>query len=60
MITQPNWRTSSYTKSDTCVEVADNDPAEVMVRDSKDRGRAKIGIRPAAWTEFVTFVRRQA
>jgi hypothetical protein len=34
----PNWRTSSYTKSDSCVEVADNDPAAVLVQDSKNRG----------------------
>ncbi|MGW8887126.1 DUF397 domain-containing protein [Streptomyces sp. NPDC055749] len=54
-----NWRTSSYTQTDTCVEIADNDPAEVMVRDSKRPNRAKVGFRPAAWTEFVSFVGRQ-
>ncbi|KNE80626.1 MULTISPECIES: DUF397 domain-containing protein [Streptomyces] len=54
----PNWRTSSYTKSDTCVEVADNDPDKVLVRDTKDRGRGTISVRPASWSEFVDFIGR--
>ncbi|MFD3325768.1 DUF397 domain-containing protein [Streptomyces sp. NPDC058701] len=52
-----NWRTSSYTKSDSCVEVADNDPAKVVVRDTKWRDRAIVGVDPAAWAVFVSFVR---
>ncbi|WP_405391188.1 DUF397 domain-containing protein [Streptomyces sp. NBC_01102] len=59
MVVIPNWHTSSYTGTETCVEVADNDPAGVMVRDSKNRDRAKVGFCPAVWTEFVSFVRRQ-
>ncbi|MCX5395968.1 DUF397 domain-containing protein [Streptomyces sp. NBC_00102] len=53
MTTHPNWHTSSYTKSDTCVEVADNDPARVMIRDTKDRERGTMGVRPAPWAAFV-------
>ncbi|MEV0445704.1 DUF397 domain-containing protein [Streptomyces spectabilis] len=51
----PNWRTSSYTKSDSCVEVADNHPSKVMVRDSKNRDFAAIEFPPTAWGVFVTY-----
>ncbi|GGS82872.1 DUF397 domain-containing protein [Streptomyces cinerochromogenes] len=56
-MTEPNWRTSSYTKSDSCVEVADSNPQRVMIRDTKDRGRGVLGVRPATWTHFVTFTK---
>ncbi|MFM9367624.1 DUF397 domain-containing protein [Streptomyces sp. Da 82-17] len=52
---EPNWRTSSYTKSDTCVEVADNNPVKVRVRDSKRRQGAELGFPPASWIDFVEF-----
>ncbi|MBZ4014205.1 DUF397 domain-containing protein [Streptomyces purpurogeneiscleroticus] len=51
----PHWRTSSYTKSDTCVEVADNDPSKVMVRDTKDRDAGTLAFPPASWANFVEF-----
>ncbi|WP_329329082.1 DUF397 domain-containing protein [Streptomyces luteogriseus] len=35
----PHWRTSSYTETQNCVELADNDPNKVMVRDTKARSR---------------------
>jgi hypothetical protein len=47
------WRTSSYTGTETCVEVADNDPAVVRVRDSKNLQKGQINVRPATWAEFV-------
>lgn len=50
-----NWRTSTYTKSDSCVEVADNDPAAVMIRDTKGRNLGTLYIPPTAWAEFVEF-----
>ncbi|WP_411084435.1 DUF397 domain-containing protein [Streptomyces sp. cmx-18-6] len=50
---KPNWRTSSYTKSDTCVEVADNDPVRVMVRDTKHREQGAMTVRSAPWADFV-------
>ncbi|MEV2205921.1 DUF397 domain-containing protein [Streptomyces sanyensis] len=58
MTQKPNWRTSTYTGTENCVEVADNDPAEVMVRDTKCRDRATIAVHPAAWAKFVSFARR--
>lgn len=51
----PNWRTSSYTKSDNCVEVADNDPKKVMVRDTKDRDGGTLAFPPSSWSAFVAF-----
>ncbi|WP_030303203.1 DUF397 domain-containing protein [Streptomyces katrae] len=58
MVEIPNWRTSSYTGTETCVEVADNDPDRVLVRDAKRRDRAIVGVNPAAWVEFVNFARQ--
>ncbi|MFD3558785.1 DUF397 domain-containing protein [Streptomyces sp. NPDC058686] len=51
----PNWRTSNYTQHENCVEVADNDPSVVMVRDSKGRWRGKMTVRPVTWAAFVEF-----
>ncbi len=51
----PNWRTSSYTKSDSCVEVADNDAKKVMVRDTKDRDGGTLAFPPSSWSDFVAF-----
>lgn len=51
----PNWRTSSYTSTETCVEVADNDPSVVLVRDTKARERGHMAVTPAVWAEFVAF-----
>ncbi|MGW1138798.1 DUF397 domain-containing protein [Streptomyces zhihengii] len=55
MTDKPNWRTSSYTGTENCVEVADDDPALVQVRDSKARNRGRMKLRPAAWAVFVKF-----
>lgn len=55
----PNWRTSSYTGTENCVEVADNDPTEVRVRDTKARGRGTLTVQPTAWTAFVQFTKQQ-
>ncbi|MEU6375908.1 DUF397 domain-containing protein [Streptomyces sp. NPDC046909] len=53
----PNWRTSSYTGTENCVEVADSEPELVMVRDTKARGRGILAIQPAAWAVFVEFTK---
>ncbi|MCM1967767.1 DUF397 domain-containing protein [Streptomyces sp. G1] len=50
---EPNWHTSSYTRSENCVEVADNDPAVVFVRDSKNHGQPALRFEPARWVAFV-------
>jgi hypothetical protein len=53
------WRTS--TRSDnggaTCVEVADNLPGIVAVRDTKDRDGGTLTFAPEAWRAFVGLVK---
>lgn len=55
----PNWRTSSYTETQNCVEVADNDPQKVLVRDTKARSRRTIEVQRATWTAFVEHARQR-
>ncbi|MFF0745252.1 DUF397 domain-containing protein [Streptomyces sp. NPDC004111] len=58
-MTEPlNWRTSTYTKTDNCVEVADNDTAKVHVRDSKRRSGPEVTWSPDAWGAFIEHTRR--
>ncbi|MFI5882047.1 DUF397 domain-containing protein [Streptomyces sp. NPDC051554] len=54
----PNWRTSTYTGTENCVEVADNEPTKVMVRDTKVRSCGAMAVQPTAWAAFVEFVKR--
>lgn len=42
-----------------CVEVADNLPGVVGVRDSKDPHGPTLAFGPAAWQAFVGFTRRR-
>lgn len=58
LLTKPNWRTSSYTGTESCIEVADNDPMMIMVRDTKHREQGLIALRPASWTHFVEFTKQ--
>ncbi|APD18505.1 DUF397 domain-containing protein [Streptomyces phage Ididsumtinwong] len=54
-MTEPVWRTSTYSGSnDNCVEVADNTP-RVLVRDTKDHGAGMLTVAPAAWSSFTSF-----
>ncbi|MEU6064057.1 DUF397 domain-containing protein [Streptomyces sp. NPDC047082] len=55
---EPNWRTSTYTKSDNCVEVADNDPTVIVIRDTKSRELGHMNLRPASWFRFVEFTKQ--
>lgn len=50
------WRTSSRSSGNggDCVEVADNLPGVVAVRDSKDRTGPVLTFSPTAWRTFVT------
>ncbi|MFF5407665.1 DUF397 domain-containing protein [Streptomyces misionensis] len=49
------WRKSSYSNSDggACVEVSDNLPSLVPVRDSKDTTRTPLLFTAPAWAAFV-------
>ncbi|MGB2567837.1 DUF397 domain-containing protein [Micromonospora citrea] len=55
-IAEPRWRTS-FRSTDTggnCVEMADNLPGVVLVRDSKDRSGPTLRFTPTAWRSFLT------
>lgn len=56
---EANWRTSSRSSgggNGDCVEVADNLPAAVAVRDSKDPDGPVLMFQPSAWRAFVAHV----
>lgn len=62
MTTQrPNWRKSSRSGQNggDCVEVADNLPGRVLVRDSKDRQGAVLTFSPWEWQAFVNLATRR-
>ncbi|WP_328343908.1 DUF397 domain-containing protein [Micromonospora sp. NBC_00421] len=52
------WRKSSRSNGQggACVEVADNLPGVVVVRDSKDPGGPVLAFGPSAWCAFVVGV----
>ncbi|GLX51208.1 hypothetical protein Shyhy01_41580 [Streptomyces hygroscopicus subsp. hygroscopicus] len=54
------WRKSSYSNQDggQCLEVADNVPSLVPVRDSKDTTRTPLLFGAPAWAAFVSGVKR--
>ncbi|MGC4862293.1 DUF397 domain-containing protein [Micromonospora sp. DT41] len=54
-LTGARWRksTRSGDNGGNCVEVADNLPGIVAVRDSKDPAGTALTFSPAAWTSFV-------
>ncbi|MGC5289977.1 DUF397 domain-containing protein [Micromonospora sp. DT231] len=54
-MTDARWRksTKSGTNGGNCVEVADNLPGVVLVRDSKARHGATLTFGPAAWRAFI-------
>ncbi|MFI9747308.1 DUF397 domain-containing protein [Streptomyces sp. NPDC052494] len=60
-MTEPNWHKSTYSGSnDDCVEVADNAPSVVRVRDTKDHAQGELTATPAAWAAFTAFARTYA
>ncbi|MEU7994734.1 DUF397 domain-containing protein [Micromonospora sp. NPDC049060] len=54
-LTGAQWRKSTHSGSNggDCVEVADNLPGLVAVRDSKDPAGSALTFSPTAWTRFV-------
>ncbi|MEO3925529.1 DUF397 domain-containing protein [Micromonosporaceae bacterium B7E4] len=55
-LSNARWRksTRSGTNGGECIEVADNLPGVVAVRDSKDPAGAVLTFGPAAWRAFVS------
>ena len=60
-MTGARWRTSTRSSNNggDCVEVADNLPGRVLVRDSKDRDGGALTFGPDAWRSFVSLAKRQ-
>ncbi|WP_433289445.1 DUF397 domain-containing protein [Micromonospora sp. CA-244673] len=52
------WRKSSRSGQGECVEVADNLPGVVGVRDSKDPAGPALAFTPDTWRAFLTFAKR--
>ncbi|GGM47663.1 hypothetical protein GCM10011608_35560 [Micromonospora sonchi] len=52
------WRTTIRSAHTNCVEVADNLPGVVAVRDSKDRQGPVLTFTPQSWRCFVIRVKR--
>ncbi|MDG4795903.1 DUF397 domain-containing protein [Micromonospora sp. WMMD1082] len=57
-LTGATWRTATRSGNTDCVEVADNLPGVVAVRDSKDRQGPVLAFTPQTWRSFVTHVKR--
>ncbi|MEU8253790.1 DUF397 domain-containing protein [Micromonospora inaquosa] len=57
-MTGARWRTATRSSNNggDCVEVADNLPGRVLVRDSKDRDGGTLTFAPTAWSSFVEAV----
>ena len=58
-LTSARWRKSSYsgTTGGNCVEVAQNLPGAVAVRDSKDPDGPKVAFGPDEWLAFTAGVK---
>ncbi|MFC0033441.1 DUF397 domain-containing protein [Micromonospora chaiyaphumensis] len=52
------WRKSSRSGQGECIEVADNLPDVVGVRDSKDPAGPALIFTPQTWRAFVAFAKR--
>ncbi|MDG4787947.1 DUF397 domain-containing protein [Micromonospora sp. WMMD1102] len=56
--TAPRWIKSTRSDSTNCVEVADNVPGRVLVRDSKDPEGPVLTFTPRQWGGFVDMAKR--
>jgi len=56
----PQWRKSTRSGGNggACVEVADNLPGVVLVRDTKDRDGGTLHVNPSSWRSFVDLAKR--
>ncbi len=59
-LTGARWHksTRSGANGGSCVEVADNLPGVVLVRDTKDRDGGTLHFAPSAWQSFVDLAKR--
>ncbi|MFJ8577583.1 DUF397 domain-containing protein [Micromonospora sp. NPDC093277] len=56
----PQWRKSTRSGGNggSCVEVADNLPDVVLVRDTKDREGGALQFNPSSWRSFVDLAKQ--
>ncbi len=61
-MTGARWRKSTKSGSNggACVEVADNLPGVVLVRDTKDRDGGTLAFGPVQWRAFVDMAKAHA
>jgi hypothetical protein len=60
-LTRAVWRKAARSgNAGNCVEVAQNLPGVIAVRDSKDPDGLKLVVTPAAWHAFTTQIRAHA
>ncbi|MET7803148.1 DUF397 domain-containing protein [Micromonospora chersina] len=54
------WRKSTRSGGNggSCVEVADNLPGVVLVRDTKDREGGTLRVSPSSWQSFLDLAKR--
>ncbi|MEU4553504.1 DUF397 domain-containing protein [Micromonospora violae] len=59
-MTGARWHKSTRSGSNggSCVEVADNLPSVVLVRDTKDRDGGTLQFDSAVWQSFVDFAKK--
>lgn len=59
-VTGAQWRTAtrSSTNGGACVEVADNLPGVVLVRDTKDRDGGTLAFGQPGWQAFVGLAKK--
>ncbi|MDG4804791.1 DUF397 domain-containing protein [Micromonospora sp. WMMD980] len=59
-MTGAQWRksTKSGNNGGSCVEIADNLPGVVLVRDTKDRDGGTLTFGPASWRGFVNLAKK--
>ncbi|MFV2115803.1 DUF397 domain-containing protein [Micromonospora sp. LOL_025] len=59
-MTGAQWRksTRSGNNGGSCVEVADNLPGVVLVRDTKDREGGTLAFAPGNWASFVNLAKQ--
>ncbi len=59
-MTGARWHKSTRSGSNggSCVEVADNLPSVVLVRDTKDRDGGTLQFNPTVWQAFVDFAKQ--
>ncbi|MFV2104253.1 DUF397 domain-containing protein [Micromonospora sp. LOL_024] len=58
-LTGATWRKSNRSAGGECVEVADNLPGVIGVRDSKDAAGPVLAFAPPAWRSFVEHTKRR-